>query len=441
MQGAAAAGASTAAADDRAAQLQQQQAAALHQLTLKLQRDVNCLSDPDRTTRRRALSKLDKVLVGADSSKDGSYASVLGAYFTQLLRDPVEKCRELSAGLLISLVARTEDTPDVTLPLVEVIVPTVCARIGSTPVEETAEEVRLLLLKLLTVLWSRESAVAWASPKSTATSVAWASLNSTATSGTADVLATALADPFPDAKRECCVLLRRVVQVTPEGVRLHLGRLLRPLVGNLVEGLSLLLACGADDLAKPLEELVLPQLNKLVFDSEPRAAYLAPHHATLLALLIMEQADDATEVAHEAERLADDAMEVAHEAQRLVDELGQLWATHQSQVADMDVDQPESPAHPPHPPSAAPTEDGQAAKAYCLSQMPKMMPATLEDMMPATLEDIGHWTVKSRHRAVQLLQRLIRYAGDDIALYLPSLVPQLRAASQDEEADSSQDHA
>lgn len=34
--------------------------ACLSQLRQRLQRDVNCLSDPDRSTRRRALAKLQK---------------------------------------------------------------------------------------------------------------------------------------------------------------------------------------------------------------------------------------------------------------------------------------------------------------------------------------------------------------------------------------------
>lgn len=36
--------------------------ACLSQLRQRLQRDVNCLSDPDRSTRRRALTKLQKAM-------------------------------------------------------------------------------------------------------------------------------------------------------------------------------------------------------------------------------------------------------------------------------------------------------------------------------------------------------------------------------------------
>lgn len=36
--------------------------ASLSQLRQRLQRDLNCLSDPDRSTRKRALTKLQKTL-------------------------------------------------------------------------------------------------------------------------------------------------------------------------------------------------------------------------------------------------------------------------------------------------------------------------------------------------------------------------------------------
>jgi hypothetical protein len=77
---------------------------ALRQLALKLQRDVNCLSDPDRTTRRRALTKLEKVLVQEPQGRAllSTYLiNTLAAPLVQLLSDPVEKCRELGSGTLV----------------------------------------------------------------------------------------------------------------------------------------------------------------------------------------------------------------------------------------------------------------------------------------------------------------------------------------------------
>jgi hypothetical protein len=97
MAAATAESSTTSSSDDSAA------GTALKQLALKLQRDVNCLSDPDRTTRRRALTKLDKVLVQEPQDRallSAYLVNTLAAPLVQLLSDPVEKCRELGSGTL-----------------------------------------------------------------------------------------------------------------------------------------------------------------------------------------------------------------------------------------------------------------------------------------------------------------------------------------------------
>lgn len=50
--------------------------AGLSQLRQRLQRDMNCLSDPDRSTRRRALTKLQKVFF-----QEGQVRALMLVYF------------------------------------------------------------------------------------------------------------------------------------------------------------------------------------------------------------------------------------------------------------------------------------------------------------------------------------------------------------------------
>ena len=66
----------------------------------KLQRDVNCLSDSNKTTRRRALEGLRRETIGR---KPLHPSQVIAALFEALLKpllklfsDPMEKCRDLS---------------------------------------------------------------------------------------------------------------------------------------------------------------------------------------------------------------------------------------------------------------------------------------------------------------------------------------------------------
>lgn len=70
----------------------------------KLQRNVNCLSDENRATRKRALERLRKESLGHTPPYPPSLLQgLMGFMLKPLLRmlsDPVEKCRELAINLL-----------------------------------------------------------------------------------------------------------------------------------------------------------------------------------------------------------------------------------------------------------------------------------------------------------------------------------------------------
>ena len=69
-----------------------------------LHRDINCLADDNRGTRKRALEKIRKEVF---SKKPHFSATVLQVTFEEILKpalklfaDPTEKCRELSVQLV-----------------------------------------------------------------------------------------------------------------------------------------------------------------------------------------------------------------------------------------------------------------------------------------------------------------------------------------------------
>ena len=74
------------------------------------QRDLNCLSDPDRNTRKRVLEKISKDVnahVGKPDFTPDVVKSNLDLLHKPLLKcvkDPAEKCRELSVTILAALV-------------------------------------------------------------------------------------------------------------------------------------------------------------------------------------------------------------------------------------------------------------------------------------------------------------------------------------------------
>lgn len=73
-------------------------------LCQSLQRDINCLTDDNRGTRKRALEKISKEVF---SKKSKLSASVMKTVFEEILKpvlklfsDPTEKCRELSLQMV-----------------------------------------------------------------------------------------------------------------------------------------------------------------------------------------------------------------------------------------------------------------------------------------------------------------------------------------------------
>ena len=164
-----------------------------------IQRDLNSITDADRSTRRRAFDVLSKRCVPASSpptSSDADAASdddrvppparrlprrpvdppsspshhsherrlltgdataaapgdellqaLAPALFPTLLRglkDPVEKVREKCATLVTEYVARLDDAA----PALKSLMPALAAVVGVHPVEEPSEEIRLMLVEL-----------------------------------------------------------------------------------------------------------------------------------------------------------------------------------------------------------------------------------------------------------------------------------------------------
>ena len=65
---------------------------------------MNCLSDGDRTTRKRALERLRKESIGRSPAYPPALLQGLMGFMIkpllQMISDPVEKCRELAINLI-----------------------------------------------------------------------------------------------------------------------------------------------------------------------------------------------------------------------------------------------------------------------------------------------------------------------------------------------------
>eukprot|EP00929_Paragymnodinium_shiwhaense_P055371 TRINITY_DN27740_c0_g1_i1.p1 TRINITY_DN27740_c0_g1~~TRINITY_DN27740_c0_g1_i1.p1 ORF type:complete len:968 (-),score=327.35 TRINITY_DN27740_c0_g1_i1:180-3083(-) len=227
---------------------------------LTVRRDINCLSDGDRAVRRGAIVRLEKTLFSAKASKDFAkrlFMEELHKPLFKLFGDQTEKCRELSMAMTTRYIDIIEvDALENLLPL---LLAALLGRFRILPFPEQSEELRLEALKLLSHLF--DTCKARLDPFA---------------GDIVDALAKALTDTAPEAKKECCAIVKKVsLYFNPERVSNAGGALVTSLCSNLkhqqwkvrkatLDSLAALLSHEATMLDH-LEE-VLPQLGALLGD-------------------------------------------------------------------------------------------------------------------------------------------------------------------------------
>ncbi|KAL3920888.1 MAG: hypothetical protein SGPRY_005093 [Prymnesium sp.] len=237
------------------------------------QRDLNCLSDESRQTRRRALERLAPLASPhPHPSLLSFWTQALCAPTLKLFSDPVEKCRELAICLATEVVRTVPAAAAHTLPP---LMPVLLSRLvpSSAAPDEASEEIRLLLLQLteLAVQACGEASGEQAAPL-------------------VQVLCACLSDAFPEAKKAGCALILKVTAVMPEPIVPHCATLAAALQPCLTHQHSRVRALATEALVallilepSPLVEMV-PQLALITTDRAPSVREQAVHSiAELLA--------------------------------------------------------------------------------------------------------------------------------------------------------------
>jgi dynein assembly factor 5 len=398
----------------------------MEDLQQKLQRDLNCLSDPNRGTRKRALEKLTKTLTGA-SLPAGVTAETLATYFSEnlqaplltLLADPVEKNRELACEL-ISRFAKSV-LPDVT-PLVREAVPILKSRLGEKMIVEPAEEIRLVMFQLLNLLLSKEHC--------------WAALPDLMEDISA-IVSKLSTDPFPDIKRECCTCIGTITKAAPAAVRLHTHEMAKALVENLghqhskvrstvVQALGVLVpCCGADGIDKMFKDILQP-IAKVVHDRTPTVRKelvkmtlvwlrgienVAQFEAKLLPMLFFG--------------LSDETEEIQNFTFQSIDEWGNEWAaSHPDEMAQgstvFDFDGREVQLEKPF------TQRPCVGSRVAVRRI-------LHDFLPPLLSETANWTAQTRRMSACVLHSAFVYAEDGLTAHLEDVLKALASSCRDDE--------
>eukprot|EP01035_Chromulina_nebulosa_P032645 gene32645-43625_t len=194
-------------------------------LEVKFQRDLNRIIDSERNTRKRGLQKvLDDLPWDSLSDSPDEFTTFINETLLKLLittiSDPIEKCRELTLLILQKIFSGDkllfcENIYDLIRKLSQ--------RIGENPFPEPAEELRLLLVEIITKIFrfyiSKSSNVEEIYNLSNVV---------------LDSLCKTLNDNFPAVKRSCAELISICSALSPKVVQLHLKSLLKGLTANVL---------------------------------------------------------------------------------------------------------------------------------------------------------------------------------------------------------------
>ncbi|KAI3431621.1 hypothetical protein D9Q98_004670 [Chlorella vulgaris] len=399
-----------------------------------LQRDVNGLSDPDRTTRRRAAEKLHATLLGPSSSVDPTalQAAVSGPLLvpmTRLLADPAEKNRELAASFLAAALPRLPQADMV----LSTLVPALAERVGSPPVQEESEEMRLALAELM----ARPLLARAPCPLPT---------------DLLQLLVTTvfcqLQDGFADIKKAACTSVGKLAALAaPAGLPAALQQpLVQALAANLahqhsrVRLVSLQALHSLVQLGMPLalmQEHVLPTVRPLAHDHSPavRAALFSSASLWAGSQMLGGDVDADGRAANQCRAflplllpllllgLTDEVEAIRSSTFAQMEAIGSHM-TGQTAFGELPMSvTPELPGY------CHPFTDGRPSyRARSVVQ------AHLTRLLQSALAGLREWTATLRAAAARLLRAALIYGEDEVLPQLPTVMLALREAVADEDA-------
>ena len=460
-------------------------ATALEALTSKQQRNINCLSDPNRSTRRRALKKFVQEFNAPPKKKQrpvhaAFFKASLQTPLLSCLADEIEKCRECSCALLTHftnhVLTDTADHPAI-YTLFTLVLPILQNRIGSTPFAEPTEEIRLCLVDLLNALLVHPAVT---------TSTQLPDLGP-------DILALyarACQDPYPDVKKSCALGIVQLSQVAPTRLHSNMDKCIVGLIGNLghqhsrvrsatLQAMGALLPQGAEALESLMQEKVLTAFRSVSADRSgsvrktvvSTAAKLCTElpmperfHADLLQLVLGGIADEADDVKeHSAREMCALGSSVINANQlKPSSELSyheKIWQKKQNssvlteekanqehkeeqegqegqeerKVASAVAVVEQDPAEQERLAALVPTLGAPFDKVTPNQTAKSMVQALLPQLLPPVLGELAEWTVARRSHAAGVLSALLVFAEGHAVSFIPQILASLGNACRDDE--------
>mmetsp|Transcript_5834 Transcript_5834/g.10193 ORF Transcript_5834/g.10193 Transcript_5834/m.10193 type:complete len:908 (+) Transcript_5834:49-2772(+) len=410
------------------------------EVKVRFQRDINCIADSDRSTRTRALKRIDGELFGMRSNDLFDVPGARSIFLRDMLlgpligcfADPVEKCRELSITMLKRLVEEDGNggATDKSRLLDPSVVQSICAqaiqamepRLAETPFPEQSEEIRLELVELLTLLLRNPVCKDTVSRDLTKV---------------ARILAKTCGDNFPDNKKQCAVCCVTLCQNFPDMIHYHFESLIIAVLGNMshqhakvrqssleaVKHLVMTCAATSSSFDKLMAENIVPVLRRTNHD---RVSSVRIQAMELISDLLLKMPNG------EKYRkdllpiilfgLADAAKQIQEDTLVTIEKVGTnlLASSEGEMLQDDEVLEPMDEL--PEPFTQRP---GFGARILIVQ--------TLDSVLPQLLKEAHDWTAVERFRAVALLRCILVFAENHAESYVEAILQTLFTSCRDDE--------
>lgn len=407
------------------------------------QRDINCLSDPDRTVRKKAIlkihslvSKCSRVEDWSSEAKDLFHREESWRKLMAMLGDPSDACRERALAVVNLFLTDAEVHTSFMHQLVQALKQRM--GIGSSAVLEPSEEFRKGLAEF------------------TATALAPRAVQCTFVEDIVLLLVQFLADAFHEAKKQAC---RGIVVLTSKCDSTHLASSYSKLLDGCVEGLrhshSRVRAAALQALtavvqvasvpAETVGTQLVPAMHGLAADRSPelRAECFRACASWLRSEVEAHKMEFQTGSTTSFQcllpvlllGLTDASQAIAQETLGLVESLGEAYcdsrATSSSiqQTAEDKKDEEESEAACRTAAANLPPPFNTRTSA----QAREMMRCEVQNVLPSVLKDAHEWTTALRCTASRSLYSIAALAENSLTKHLDSIIPALCQAVGDDD--------
>ncbi|XP_070187800.1 dynein axonemal assembly factor 5-like isoform X2 [Littorina saxatilis] len=376
-------------------------------------RHINCLGEDNRNLRKKALESIRNDTI---KRKPALQTADLDPIFSEILKpllktfsDPVEKCRELSIGIVHGFFEKVSDPEE----RLSYVFPILVQRLGQQEMVETSEEIRLQLMELMSLLIDK------AGPKLPAY-----------LEDSMKILQRTLMDPFPDVKRESCKCASKIAKAIPQYFHMVSEMLIKPLQTSITHQHSKMRVLTVTTIGDVLQygngksvDQVTSHLAQRLFDQVPavRKAVIQvvggwlldlpdrySFHHKLLPLLLTGITDEQPDVSELADSLWHD-VGIKFEQENEND-----FKDRQDFVA---------PAPQHYPPNVERPNLGCRV----------LLNRHASKILPGLMRDICDWVVETRVKSAQLLKTLLLNLEEYTMQHIELLLNGLYRASVDDE--------